>query len=322
MTEPRRIRIVVPSDDPPQIAPSPQLERLRPYGEVILYRERPSSRAEQIERAIDADVIINSRSAIKWPGDVLEALPRLKMITTCGIGTDAIDLAAARERSIVVSNIPGKTAPVVAEHALALLLAAARRVAYQTAELKAGRWTLRESVFLAGKTVGVVGTGTIGSAFARLARAIGMNVIAWTYNPSPKRAAELGLRFVELDDLLRTSDAVSLHLRLTPQSRGLLKARELALMKPGSLLVNTARGALVDMDALVAALSSGHLAGAALDVYDIEPLPPDHPILACEQVVLTPHIADQTPEGIDFLNTGAVDNVIAFLEGAPQNVVT
>jgi phosphoglycerate dehydrogenase-like enzyme len=322
MTEPRRLRIVVPSDDPPQIAPSPQLERLRPYGELVLHRERPRSRAEQIERTIDADVIINSRSAVTWPAEVLQALPRLKMITTCGIGTDAIDLVAARERSILVSNIPGKTAPVVAEHALALLLAAARRLAFQTAELKAGRWTLRESIFLAGKTVGVVGTGTIGSAFARLARAIGMKVVAWTYHPSPERAEALAVPFVELDELLRTSDAVSLHLRLTPESRGLIGARELELMKAGSLLVNTARGALVDMNALAAVLHSGHLAGAALDVFDIEPLPPDHPILACEQVVLTPHIADQTPEGIDFLNAGAVDNVIAFLDGAPQNVVT
>ena len=156
---------------------------------------------------------------------------------------------------------------------------------------------------------------------ARLGRAIGMDVIAWTFSPTPGRAAELGVRYVELDELLRTADAVSLHVRLTPESRGLLGARELGLMKPGAILINTARGPVVDTDALVSALHAGRLAGAALDVFDAEPLPPGHPLVACEQVILTPHNADQTPEGMDILNAGVVDNVIAFLEGRPQNVV-
>ena len=156
---------------------------------------------------------------------------------------------------------------------------------------------------------------------ARLGRAIGMDVVAWTFSPSPARAAELGVRYLPLDELLRTADVVSLHVRLTAESRGLLGPRELGLMKPGAILVNTARGPVVDTDALVAALHAGHLAGAALDVFDTEPLPPGHPLLACQQVVLTPHNADQTPEGMDLLNAGVVDNVIAFLEGRPQNVV-
>ena len=129
------------------------------------------------------------------------------------------------------------------------------------------------------------------------------------------------MRFVALDDLLKRADVVSLHVRLTDQSRGLIGARELALMKPGALLVNTARGAIVDTTALVEALHAGRLGGAALDVFDTEPLPADHPLLACEQVVLTAHNADQTPEGMELLNAGVVDNVIAFLEGRPQNVV-
>jgi D-3-phosphoglycerate dehydrogenase len=156
---------------------------------------------------------------------------------------------------------------------------------------------------------------------ARLGRALGMDVVAWTFHPEPARAAGLGVRYVALDDLLRTADVISLHVRLSPESRGLIGARELGLMKPGAILVNTARGPVVDTDALVAALESGRLAGAGLDVFDTEPLPPNHPILTCEQVVLTPHNADQTPEGMDILNAGVVDNVIAFLEGRPQNVV-
>jgi D-3-phosphoglycerate dehydrogenase len=179
-----------------------------------------------------------------------------------------------------------------------------------------------DNVYLRGKTLGLVGTGAIGGAMARLGRALGMDVVAWTFHPSPERAAALELRYLPLDELLRTADVVSLHVRLTAESRGLLGAREIGLMKPGAILVNTARGPVVDAPALVAALRAGHLAGAALDVHDTEPLPVDHPILACQQVVLTPHNADQTPEGMDLLNAGVVDNVIAFLDGRPQHVVT
>lgn len=313
--------IVVPGDDPEQIQGSPHLERLRPYGQVVLHTDRPRSLEEQIARARDAVCLMNTRGAVKWPAEALRALPRLRMATVCGIGTDAFDLAAARELGITICNIPGQTAPIVAEHAFGLMLAAAKRAHFQTAELKAGRWTRMDNVYLAGKTLGLIGTGHIGAAMARLARAIGMEVLAWTFHPSPERAGALGLRFVPLDELLARADVVSLHLKLTPESRGLIGARELGLMKAGALLVNTARGAMVDTTALVAALRAGRLGGAALDVFDTEPLPPDHPILACQQVVLTPHNADQTPEGMDLLNQGVVDNVIAFLEGRPRNVV-
>jgi D-3-phosphoglycerate dehydrogenase len=257
---------------------------------------------------------MNTRSAVKWPAEALRALPNLRMATVCGIGTDAFDLSVARDLGITICNIPGKTAPIVAEHAFGLMLALAKRAYYQTAQLKAGRWT-------GGDNVGIVGTGHIGARMARLGRAIGMNVLAWSFNPAPARAADLGVRFVPLDELLEAADVVSLHVKLTDRSRGLIGARELALMKPGALLVNTARGAIIDTPVLVAALRSGHLGGAALDVYDTEPLPAGHPLLACEQVVFTAHNADQTPEGMDLLNAGVVDNVIAFLEGRPQNVV-
>jgi D-3-phosphoglycerate dehydrogenase len=313
---------VIPADSPTQIGDSPQLARLREAADVRLYQERPVSTAELLRRAREADVMINSRGHVKWPGELLELLPRLRMISTCSIGTDSIDLEAASRLGIVVSNIPGRTAAVVAEHALALLLAASRRTSFQTAELKAGRWTRMDTVFLGGKTLGVVGVGSIGAAMAKLGQAIGMHVVAWTFSPSPERQRELGVTFVELEELLKCSDAISLHVKLTPQSRGMIGRRELQWMKPGSLLVNTARGDLVDTAALVEALQSGHLAGAALDVFDEEPLPADHPILACEQIVLTPHAADQTPEGVEILNGGAVDNVLAFLRGEPQHVVT
>ena len=247
MPQPIRTLIVIPGDDPVQVAGSPHLERLRPHGELVLYRDRPQDDAEKVRRLADAAVLINSRSAVKWPGDLLRQLPKLRFVTVCGIGTDAIDLATARELGIVVSNIPGKTASIVAEHALALLLAAARRLAEQTAELKAGRWSNLDMTYLGGKTLGVVGTGAIGRRMIALGKAIGMQVLAWTFHPSAERAAELGVEFVDLDELLRRSDAVSIHVKLTPESRHLIGRQELALMKPGSLLVNTARAAIVDL---------------------------------------------------------------------------
>jgi len=315
------IRIVIPGDDPPQLQGSPHLERLRQAGEVILHLDRPLSVEEQLRRAEGATCLINSRSAIKWPGDILRRLPALRMITTCGIGTDAMDLESAKELGIAVCNVPGKTAPIVAEHALALMFAVARRTWHQTQALKQGRWLGLDNVFLRGKVLGIVGTGHIGAEMARLALAVGMKVIAWTFHPTPERSRELGVPFVSLEELLRTADVVSLHVKLTEQSHGLIGAREFAVMKPGALFINTARGAVVDTPALVAALNSGKLGGAGIDVFDIEPLPADYPLLSCEHVVLTPHNADQTPEGIDFLNVGVVDNVLAFLRGKPQNRV-
>ncbi|MCI0460688.1 MAG: hydroxyacid dehydrogenase [Gemmataceae bacterium] len=316
-----RVTIVIPGDDPPQLQGSAHLDRLHRYGEVVLHTDRPTTPEEKVRRARAATCLINSRGAVKWPGDILRQLPELRLIATCGIGTDAIDLQAARELGIAVCNIPGRTAPVVAEHALALILAAARRVAFQTQELKSGRWVGMDNVYLRSKLLGLIGAGNIATEMAQLGRAIGMTVQAWTFHPSPERAERLGVTFVGLEELLSTSDVVSLHLKLTEQSRGLIGARELGLMKRGALLVNTARGAILDSAALAAALNSGHLAGAGIDVFEQEPPPPDHPLLACAQVVLTPHNADQTPEGMEMLNGGVVDNVIAFLEGRPQNRV-
>lgn len=320
MTSTERLYFVVPGDYPPQIQSSSHLDRLKPYGDLTLHTDRPSTMEEQLERCKDAHVILNTRGAVQWPRDALEKLPNLRMIATCSIGTDMLDLVAASELGIVVSNQPGKIAPYVAEHIIGLAFAVAKRAAYQTAELKAGRWALMENVYLQGKTLGVIGTGNTGREVARLGNALGMKVIAWTFNPSPERATALGVEFVELDDLLSRSDVVTIQVRLSDDSRGMLGRREFALMKPGALFVNGGRGELADTDALVGALNSGHLGGAGLDVFDQEPLRPDHPILSCEQVVLTPHIADQTPEGIESLNDGCVTNVITFLDGHPQNV--
>jgi phosphoglycerate dehydrogenase-like enzyme len=314
--------IVVPGDEPRQIAGSAHLEKLKSYGQVTLFDTRPQSTEEKVERVKDAQVIMNTRGSVQWGEAEFSQLPNLKMLTTCSIGTDMIDLNAARKHGVIVCNQPGRTAPVVAEHMFGLMFAISKRAAYFTAQMKAGNWPRRDNVMLQGKTLGIVGTGNIGAEMARLGRAIGMDVIAWTFNPSAKRAKELGVRFVELDDLLKTADVVSLHVALTDDTRGLIGQRAFETMKPGALFLNGARGAVVDTSALVHALNSGHLGGAGIDVFEQEPPPADLELLKCEQVVLTPHCADMTPEGVDLLNSGAVENVIAFLENRTQNTVT
>lgn len=316
-----KLTIVVPGDSPPQIQGSPHLERLKEYGDVIVYTDRPKNAEEKIQRAQNADILINSRGMVKWHDDVLPFLPKLKLISLCSIGTDMIALDEAKKRDIVVCNQPGRTAPVVAEHSFGLMFALAIRTAFMTSSLKSGNWPRMDNVYLQGKTLGIIGTGHIGSEMARLGNAIGMNVVAWTYNPTDIRANKLGIQYVDFEDLLRISDVVSLHVKLTKESIHLIGGNELSIMKPNALIINVARGQVIDVNALIQSLNNGDIGGAAIDVYDQEPLPDNHPILTCEHVILTPHCADMTPEGVDLLNEGAVDNIIAFLEGSPINVV-
>ena len=317
-----RLKIVVPGDDPPQIQSSPHLERLAPYGDVVLYTDRPITSAEKVNRAKEADILINSRGMVNWTTPVLRQLPKLQMITTCSIGTDMIDLQVAKELGVVVCNQPGRTAPVVAEHAFGLMFALAKRTAFHTAETKAGRWNRIDNIFLRNKILGIVGTGNTGSEMIKLGQAIGMDVIAWTFHPSQEKADRLGIQYVSFEQLLQTADVISLHVKLTDESRHLIDKKELELMKQGALLINCARGEVVQTDALVEALDAGRLSGAGIDVYDQEPPPSDYPLLTCKQVILTPHCADMTPEGVDLLNQGAVNNIIAYLEGHPENIVS
>ena len=209
------LNIVIPGDYPPQIAGSPQLKRLSQYGDVTVYEDRPLNSSEQINRVLDADIIINTRGSVKWDKEKLYILPKLKMISTCSIGTDMIDLQYTHESGIIVSNQPGRTSYVVAEHIFGLMFALAKRSALQTAYIKSGKWIRLENVLLSGKTLGIIGTGNIGSNMARLAKAIGINVIAWTFNPSKTLVNELGLKYVGFEELLEQSDFISLHVNLS-----------------------------------------------------------------------------------------------------------
>ena len=313
-----RPKIIVPGDDPPQIADSPELERLSARAELVVYRDRPRDFADKIERARGARGVLNSRGQVTWGKPEFSALPDLGVIATCSVGTDMVDLDSARRRGVVVSNQPGVNAPFVAEHLFGLMFAAAKQAVDQSIALKAGRWERPTNMLLQGKRLGIVGTGAIGAEMARLARALGMEVVAWTFNPSPAREQALNLRFVSLEELLETCDVVSLHVRLSDESRGLIGAPELARMKSTALLVNGARGDVVDNAALVAALQDGALFGAAIDVFSAKPVAADDPLLHCDRLTMTPHAADQTPEAVAAVNRDAVDNILAFLDGDPR----
>jgi phosphoglycerate dehydrogenase-like enzyme len=316
--------IVIPDDDPPTYATLEQedLKRLAPYGTVRLYTQRSSDRAELFGRLADAEVVINVRAYTALDAEALEHAPKLRLISILGTGTDNVDLATARQRGVAVTNTPGVGAPSVAELTLALMLAVTRAIPVSDERVRQGVWQHVEGPELEGKTLGLLGLGAIGSRVARMARGLGMQVIAWSFTHDLERAAALGVELVERDAIFKRSDVVSVHLRNTPEVRGLVGATELALMQASAYLINTARGALVDADALAAALREGRLAGAGLDVFTEEPLPPErNPFRDLQNVVLTPHLGAVTREANARSRAMPVDNIIAFVEGRPRNVV-
>ena len=234
-----------------------------------------------------------------------------------GTGTDHVDLAGAARHGVTVTHTPGVSARSIAEHALALLFAVARRLPEMDTATRRGAWPRERSTELYGKTCGVIGYGAIGRHFAGLAAALGMRVIVWTMHP----ARYPGVDFVELGEIYGTSDVVSLHLRLSPETENFVNAAQLGLMKPGAILINTARGAIVHEAALVEALAARRIAGAGLDVFATEPLPPRHPLTLLDNVVLTPHCAGITPEALEAGLAMAVENIWEFLAGRPRNQV-
>lgn len=306
---------VVYSDDHPALQP------LRDRGEVIMYSTRLQSTAELIERMRGAAAVINVRAYSKFTPEVFDALPELKFITVMGTGYDNIDLAAAKRHGVVVANTPTAPTISVAEHTLALLLALTKNLVPMHQALRAGEWKHLPGIELRGKTFGMIGLGLIAAELAPVIRALGMPLIGWSYTRDEARSRQLGVDLVELDDVLRQSDVVSLHLRASARSTGIIGQRELALLKPSAYLINAARGALIDEAALVEALREHRIAGAAIDVYQTEPLPADSPLLTLDNVVVTPHVAWVTDAGISRMARHPVDNVLAFLEGKPQFVV-
>lgn len=313
--------IVVPDDFPVAMAGTPAAARLKALGSVGHHETRPGDAADLARRIAGAAVVVNIRAYSKFTADLLAGCPTLRLISVWGTGTDHVDLEACRRLGVAVTNTPGANALAVAEHTMALMLAASRQIPRLDRETRGGTWSRGLSVQLHGKTLGILGLGAIGRHVARMARGLGMRVVAWTYHPDPGLAAELGVELMDFEGVLAEADVLSVHLRQTAEATGLIGAREIARTKRGALLVNTARGPIVDRRALVEALRGGHLAGAGLDVFDVEPVPADDPLLTLPTVVLTPHCAGMVPEALRAGLEAAVDNVAHFLGGRPASYV-
>jgi D-3-phosphoglycerate dehydrogenase len=314
-------RIVIPDDYPPVMGPSNAFKMLKFRADVGYHDTLPPTPEVLLERIGDAEHVVSIRSSVPYPAEVLEALPNVKLISIWGTGTDHIDLAAAARLGITVVNTPGVSAIAMAEHALALMLAVARDIPRIDAKTKRGAWPRGFVKQLHGKTLGIIGLGAIGQQFARIARGIGMRVIAWTRHANILVAQELDLEFVPLDDLYKRSDVVSIHVRMTPETAKFVGEREFGLMKPSAIFINTARGGVVDEQALIQALESGKIAGAGLDVFETEPLPENAPITRLPNAILTPHSGGIAQEALDAGIQLAINNIFDFINGDPQNVV-
>lgn len=282
-------------------------------------------REDVVARARDADIVLTNKTPIDRAA--IEALPRLKCIGVLATGYNIVDIDAARDRGIPVCNVPEYSTPNVAQAVFALLLELTNRTGHHAQAVREGRWSACEDfcfwdgelVELAGLTLGIVGFGRIGAAVADVGRALGMNVLA--HRRTPPATGVAGTTFVDLETLLRRSDVVSLHCPLTPDTRGLIAARTLALMKPTAFLINTARGPLIDEAELAATLDAGRIAGAGLDVLSVEPPAASNPLLTARNCVVTPHVAWATRNARRRLIAVSAANLRGFAAGRPQNVV-
>jgi phosphoglycerate dehydrogenase-like enzyme len=274
-----------------------------------------------VRRLADMDVVVLMRERTAFDAALLARLPRLRLLVTTGARNAAIDIAAAAARGVVVSGTAGSGTTTV-ELAWGLVLSLLRHVPAEDAALRRGAWQTTLGRGLAGQTLGILGLGRLGKRMAAVGLAFGMEVVAWSQNLSAEQAAEVGVVRVEREELFRRADVLSVHLVLSDRTRGLVGAAELALMRPTALLVNTARGPVVDSAALVDALHAGRIAGAGLDVYDIEPLPPGDPLRSAPNTVLTPHLGFVTEEVYRSWYGGVVEDIAAFRAGRPLRVLS
>jgi phosphoglycerate dehydrogenase-like enzyme len=294
--------------------------RLDGRADVHVLHEYLATEADLVATLQDYDVVVAMRERTAFPRRILEQLPRLGLLVTTGPSNAAIDVAAARERGVVVCGTGGAY-PAPAELTGALIHALARNVVQEDRALRAGRWQTTIGTELAGRTLGVVGLGRLGQRVARVAHAFDMEVVAWSENLSRRRAEECGATLVDKDELFRSSDVVTVHLQLSDRTRGLIGARELALMRPTAYIVNTARGPIIDETALVAALQAESIAGAGLDVFDVEPLRADHPLRSTPNTVLTPHLGYVSRDLYAIFFTDVVDDIDKWLQGTPVRVL-
>ncbi|MCH7907195.1 MAG: D-2-hydroxyacid dehydrogenase family protein [Chloroflexi bacterium] len=275
-----------------------------------------------VDRLTGFDVLVTTRERTRFPAEVLERLPGLKLIAGTGARQANIDMDAAKRLGILVcttGSLPSR-GNTTSELTWALILALTRNIAWEDRQMREGRWQTRNSEGLGGKTLGILGMGRLGTLVAGYGRAFDMDVIAWGPTLDAERAAANGATYVSWEGLFSGSDILSIHVPLTDLSRGWVTAREFGMMKPTAYLVNTSRGPIVDEAALLDALSTHRIAGAALDVYDVEPLPAGHPLLNLDNVLLAPHLGYATGATLRHFFVASVENVQAWLSGSPINV--
>jgi phosphoglycerate dehydrogenase-like enzyme len=266
-------------------------------------------------------IVCAMRERTGFPRAVIEKLPDLKLLITTGLRNASIDVAAAKERGVVVCGTPSVGNPT-SGIAIGLMLELTRRIGYENARMKAGvPWQSTIGVDLDGLTLGVLGLGKLGTRTANIAKAFGMKVMAWSQNLTPEKCKEAGADYVSKEDLFRQADFITIHVILSQRTRGLVGAKELGLMKPSAYIINTSRGPIVDEAALLAVLRDKKIAGAGLDVFDVEPLPTDHPLRKLDNAVLTPHLGYVAMQNYGAYYGGVVDDIRAFLDGKPVRVM-
>jgi phosphoglycerate dehydrogenase-like enzyme len=291
-------------------------DRLPPALKIEVFRDTITDRDALAQRLAPFDALVIMRERTPFPRALIERLPNLRLLITTGARNRAVDLEACAERGITVCGTPSFGNPTV-DLTWGLILSLMRRIPEQERGLREGRWQVALGNSLEGRTLGLVGLGNLGSRVAKVGLAFGMKVIGWSQNLTDEKAAAAGATRVDKAALLREADVVSLHLILSDRSRGIIGGEDLAQMKRSAVIVNTSRGPLIDQAALIAALQGGRIAGAGIDVYDQEPLPPGHPILAAPNTVLTPHLGYVTEENYRAYFAGAVEAVLGYLAGAP-----
>ena len=320
------VKIAVLDDWQDVARKSAEWSPLAARAELAFFADAFGTEDEAAAALADFDILLTMRERTAFPATLVRRLAKLRMMSITGAHVATLDLAACAGQGIVVCNTAGGgyAAPyATAELALGLLIAAARSVPIADASIRAGGFQrgLPVGVSLAGKTLGVVGLGRLGVRMARYGLALDMNVVAWSPNLTEDKARQAGVRLVGKSELMAMSDAISIHMVLSPRSRGVIGADDIGAMKQGAILINTSRGPLIDETALVAAVKAGKII-AALDVYDKEPLPEDHPLRALRNTVLTPHLGYGVAETWADFYPRSIENAVAFLDGRPIRVLT
>jgi phosphoglycerate dehydrogenase-like enzyme len=291
-----------------------------PGVEVTVFRDTLTDREALVRRLEPFDAILAMRERTPFPRALIERLPNLRLLMTTAARNRSIDATACADKGIVFCGTPSHGDPTV-DITWGLIIGLMRDLPAQQQALREGRWQTSVGTALEGQTLGVVGLGKLGGRVAKVAQAFGMKVIAWSQNLTEARAAETGATRVDKATLFAEADVVTLHLILSDRSRGIVGAEDLARMKRSAFIVNTSRGPLIDQDALIAALREGRIAGAGIDVFDTEPLPPGHPILAAPNTILTPHLGYVSQQNYRAYYAGCVEAIAAFNAGAPVRVI-